>query len=246
MSKYIVFNKQDLSNKIFDLLKIKDKKFELEAEINKKIKELEEVMKSSIADTPNLAEICSEFSSSTRSLDFKFESKYCSTQSQVIKHHIDSLVGGRCLNELGWEFTLNSTTFQDTILNYPVTATIEQLTHILYDVFNRYLKKMGELKSTTKIKLEAFSIYVTPRIVADITNLLYRLTNQDKYFVWLAYFDKFENEFFKVESKGDYVDDEDISLMTFTFTDEALNLLNEAFKTYSPKNQDNDVDLEFV
>ena len=215
MSKYIVFNKQDLSNKILDLLKIKDQKFELEAEINKKIKELEEVMKSSIADTPNLAVICSEFSSGTSSLDFKFKSKSFSTQSQVIKHYIDSLVGGRCLNELGWEFTLNSTTFQDTILNYPVKATTEQLTHILHDVFNRYLKKVGELKSTTKI-------------------------------VWLAYFDKFENEFFKVESKGDYVDDEDISLMTFTFTDEALNLLNEAFKTYSPKNQDNDVDLEFV
>lgn len=245
MSKYIVFNKQDLSNKILDLLKIKDKKFELEAEINKKIKELEEVMKSSIADTPNLAVICSEFSSGTSSLDFKFKSKSFSTQSQVIKHYIDSLVGGRCLNELGWEFTLNSTTFQDTILNYPVKATTEQLTHILHDVFVRYLKKVGELKSTTKIKLEAFSIYVTPRIVADITNLLYRLTNQDKYFVWLAYFDKFENEFFKVESKGEYVDDEDISLMTFTFTNEALNLLNEALKTYSPKNQDNDDDQEF-
>lgn len=244
MSKYTIFNKEDLSKKILDLLKVKDVKLEIEAEINKKIKELEEAMKSSIADTPKLAEICLGYSGGSNFRDFKFNLESISTQSRVITHYIDSLVGGRCLSDLGWEFTLNSVTFQDTILNHPEQAIIEQLTHVLHSDFERYIKKMGELNSTTKIKVNAFSLYVTPRIVANLTNLLYRLLKQDKYFVWMSYFNEFENEFMKVESKGDYVDDEDVSFLTFTFTDEALNLLNEALKTYIPKNQ-NDDDREF-
>lgn len=241
MSKFIILTKENLINKIKDLLKVKDLRHKLEAEINQKITELDTVMKDSFADTPKLGEIFGGLSSESKDKEFSLRSQTISKQSQVINHYIGALVSEHCLNELGWEFNLSSETFQ-TILDQDQEKTIQQHLAILYNYFSRFISKNGEIKPITKIKIEAFPLYVTPHIVANLTNLLYRLTNQDKYFVWTNYFDKFENDFFKVETEHRYVDDEDITYFIFTFTDDALTKLNEAYKTFTPPESDEDDD----
>lgn len=233
MSKYIIFNKANLINKIQDLLKVKDLHHKLEAEINQKITDLEVVMKDCFTDTPKLTEVFTNFSCDRKEVEFSLRTRTISKQSELINHYIGALASEQCLNVLGWKFKLSNETFQ-TILDQEQEKTIQQHLNIFYNSFDRFISTIGEIKPITKIKVEAFPLYVTPHIVANLTNLLYRLTNQDQYFVWTYYFDQFENEFFKVESEHQIVDDEDAAYFTFTFTDLAVEELNKALKNFTP------------
>lgn len=240
MSKYIIINKASLISKIQALLEVKDLHHKLEAEINQKIADLEVVMADCFTDTPKLAEIFSNFNGGKKDIEFSLRTQTISKQSELINHYIGALASEQCLNVLGWQFKINSETFQK-ILDQDQQTTIQQHLDIFYNSFDRFVSKNGEIKSITKIKVEAFPLYATPHIVANLTNLLYRLTDQDQYFVWTGYFDQFENEFFKVESKHKSVDDEDTAYFTFSFTDLAVEKLNEALKTFRrPQANDDD------
>ncbi len=240
MSKFIIFNKASLINKIQDLLKVKELHSTLEAEINQKIADLEVSMKDCFTDTPKLAEIFGSYCSDRKEAKFSLRTPMVSKQSELIRHYVGALASERCLTDLGWEFDLSSETFQ-TILDQDQEKTIQQHLDVLHNSFGRFIEIIGEIKPTTKFKADAFPLYVTPHIVANLTNLLYRLTNQDKYFVWTGYFDHFENEFFKVTTEHASVEEEDVAYFTFTFTDVAVEKLNDALKKFSPpKTNDND------
>jgi len=243
MSNHILLNRENILEKVTALLEVKGQKKKFEEDILAKIQEIKDSIANSYSDVPELAKLCK--SSNSRSLfdkEVKFEVDEFNTLNQVIEHYIGAFAGDRCLTDLGWDFDLTQETFS-TITDIPHEKVVETHAYTLFNFVQKYIEKKEQLQLSNKLRLGGVAYVIVPIVASCLANLLYRLTDSDMYFVSTQKNILFETEFFTIQGRDHYDDDQEFCLLDINFKDEKFaKLVSDVLTNLDVKNTDDDLE----
>lgn len=232
MSKYVVMSREEIETKILELLSTQKLKSDFLAEIKRKLEELKAIFKGSIENESAIAKLTSSYMHNDKDKTINVDFEESRKLGRIIEHYVHAYVGHRALANLGWEFNLEPETFH-TLQNLNKDEVAKDHAKVLRNYFDGFLKVKNELKMETKIRTDGFFLDNTIIIAGLLTNLIYTLLGSNQYLITNGYFDKFENEFFSIESKDEQSKfEESETLCTIRFKNQnVLDLLNAHFKT---------------